>query len=184
MSYRAKGNGSAKFYINGGCPDSENIIGEKMKRSTTGSYLKKLQTKWWLITTIVVIAGAGFYASQHLTGIYIQKDDYQNHRNEHKQNHEKIDSKFTEFNKMLTGVRIDQARESERTKLIDARIELLLSRIENQDEVSRPQRDIINRDEFKLKQAIIIQEERIKRIENDPRIKRVLSDDPLDDLNF
>lgn len=141
----------------------------------TSSTKKRLQWKWWLITVIVALVGAGFAASQHLTGSYVRRDDYQQAQTKHQTTHEKISSKMVDFEKTLTGVRIEQAQQTERSKLIDARLELLIQRSNDGPGNWREERD--------LRETIERQEQRLKRLENDPRVKRALSDDPLSDLS-
>lgn len=184
-----RGNGSERFYTFGpDTPEPEPVerkgVGMKKDLETDcdeevaeaeSSMKKRLQWKWWLITAVVALVGAGFAVSQHLTGSYVRRDDYQRAQVEHRTTHEKITSKMIDIEKSLTGVRIEQAQQTERSKLIDARLELLIQRSNEGPENRREERD--------LRDTIELQEQRLKRLENDPRVKRLLSDDPLSDLS-
>jgi hypothetical protein len=137
---------------------------------------KRLQWRWWLITVVVALIGAGFYASQHLTGSYVRRDDYQLAQTTHRESHKEITSKMVDFERTLNEVRIEQAQQTERSKLIDARLELLIERSNRSVPVNW-------REEADLRETIERQERRLKRLENDPRSKQYPSDDPLSDLS-
>ena len=144
---------------------------------------KKIQWKWWIITVLVAVLGAGFYASQFLSNSFVRRDNYLRDREENRAEHLRIGQKIQTFEQTLTGVRIEQAQDTERSKLIDARLKLLLERTEDEPRTPR-ERSKADRQERDLQKTIDEQERRLRRLENDPRVKQVKGSDPLGDLSF
>jgi hypothetical protein len=79
---------------------------------------KKLQWKWWLITICITLLSAGFYASQYLTGSYLQRTIYDLDKKEHLKLHLRLDKKYFEFEKLLTEIRIEQATTNEKLEIL------------------------------------------------------------------
>ncbi len=143
---------------------------------------KNIQWKWWIITTLITVLGAGFYASQFLSNSFVRRDVYQLDRNENRADHMRIGAKISTLERTLTDVRIEQAQDIERSKLIDARLELLLKRTEETPNTPS-ERTRAERTKRDLQKTIEEQERRLEELENKQRVKRTFLSDPLSDLS-
>lgn len=143
---------------------------------------KKIQWRWWIITSFVAILGAGFYVSQFLTDSFVRRDTYIIDRAENRSDRVRIETKLEGFDKTITGIRIEQAQDTERSKLIDARLKLLIKRTDAEPRTPR-ERSRADRREQRLQETIEAQERRLKRLESDPRVKQANDEDPLGDLS-
>jgi hypothetical protein len=140
---------------------------------------------WWVAGVAAVLICIGWYSSQHLANAYVRRDTYTTFRNENNTAHNTINSRIVTFDDRLTTLRIEQAQEVERTKLISSRLELLLEVSEARQDPPRTksERLSVERDQDVLRAEIAKQQKRLERLENDPRMRPTKTTDPLANLN-
>lgn len=148
------------------------------------AYKKKIQWRWWLLGIAGTLVAGGFYASQYLDN-FETKARVSSDRSEHVKVHAKIDDRFEGIVERITDIRLEQVRQAEQSKLIDTRLELLLE-VQSSERETTSDRDRRTNDieAERLRREIEVQQERLDRLERNPRVQKAMSDDPLSGLNL
>jgi hypothetical protein len=118
----------------------------------------------WLVTVVAAIFVGGFVAAQWVQG-FARTDDVRGeasrYRSDHAADHVDLDAQMRVLEDRSVQIRIEQVRQSERQRLLDVRIELLLERSD------RGRRSPVA--ERALVEQIREQELRVEAVDSDPQ---------------